>query len=356
MLPPTVERRHVPSDRAHRYAMLLRRVRGARTLVVGEPDAALIASLCSVAGSCASIMPDPFEAPVKLPFDDAQFDSVVIFTGLASFADPASFLRETNRVLDPGGTLYVAIVSQGAVESHLAYIRPLLRSAFRTVTVLAQRAIVGSLLQPLDEGFGEECFVRGPSGMRNELRFEFPPTAYVAICAKSGDARPIRSLFLEENRSPRRGYESAASAHGAGADVLRDRQLAAYAQQMQQLRLDFNHASQVAHERASRIEEMMLERLQDRQRIAQLENTERMRSRENEALRENLRESIAVLNALQKHAAALERRADETAGALRRAEDDAALLRNVLGSRSWRITKPLRLVLRTARREGEGRP
>jgi 2-polyprenyl-3-methyl-5-hydroxy-6-metoxy-1,4-benzoquinol methylase len=45
--------------------------------------------------------------PVSLPFEDSSFDAVLSLGVLEHVADPDMSLEELNRVLEPGGTLYV---------------------------------------------------------------------------------------------------------------------------------------------------------------------------------------------------------------------------------------------------------
>jgi ubiquinone/menaquinone biosynthesis C-methylase UbiE len=77
-------------------------------LVLTEPDAAMRARLArrvARAGGAATVVAAPAEA---MPFADGRFDTVVSTFVLCTAADPRAALRETRRVLAPGGRLLFA--------------------------------------------------------------------------------------------------------------------------------------------------------------------------------------------------------------------------------------------------------
>jgi SAM-dependent methyltransferase len=55
------------------------------------------------------------EHPDRIPFDDNEFHVVYLMQVFEHLRDPSGFMQELNRVLKPGGTLYIAVPNKKSV-------------------------------------------------------------------------------------------------------------------------------------------------------------------------------------------------------------------------------------------------
>ena len=70
-----------------------------------EPDEAMLLRAQRRAQTLGRAMPVEQARAEELPFDDAQFDTVLVTLTLCSVQEPARALAEAKRVLKPGGSL-----------------------------------------------------------------------------------------------------------------------------------------------------------------------------------------------------------------------------------------------------------
>jgi glycosyltransferase involved in cell wall biosynthesis/SAM-dependent methyltransferase len=102
---------------------------------------------------------------LDLPLGDASVDAVVSFETLEHVREHARFMSEVKRVLRPGGKLIVSTPERAVysdrdesvnkyhlLELTLVEFNSLLRANFRYVSILSQRAILGSLIVKTEGG------------------------------------------------------------------------------------------------------------------------------------------------------------------------------------------------------------
>lgn len=82
--------------------------------------------------TAADLEPEAFIVPghrcikadmnTHLPFPDAQFDAIGCVEGIEHIENPHLFVREANRLLRPGGMLYITTPNVLSIRSRLAYL------------------------------------------------------------------------------------------------------------------------------------------------------------------------------------------------------------------------------------------
>lgn len=277
-------------------------------------------------------------AATALDLPSASFD-VVLCWSLERFDEPAALLLDVKRVLRARGLVALAARNRAAGGDGLSFLelRALL-GAFGDVRIAGQRALHASALHPLRGTAHAVTWytpVPGPS-----LPALPEPDAFVALCsAEAGTALPeLASLYADPDvrgASDDAIAELAERAAGLAAEVGRARRAFAH----------LNGGGAAAFEAA----ELRAER-------------ETLRAAVDE-LGEQLRERDARLAALAAQAAqarAREREAERRVAqyalermnyeeAMERATIAEAALRDMLGSRSWRMTAPVRRIMNKVR-------
>jgi len=386
----------VNAERLHRYAVLVRQSAGKRVAVVGERDPGAVDLVRAHAREVVTVALDPFCETTELPFPDASFDVVAAFGGWERNVDARGLVREAGRVLGPSGVFWAAFRTSGGGAWTLDAVRDLFSGTFAAVTLYAQRRIAGSLLDPLGvEPREREDFVRGATGLRAEFALDTVPDAYVAVGAASERAlAPIRSLLVEDALgASTHGAPSADGGRAEGADdapsrapdaahvraqlSLRERQIEGLHGKLDEHRRARHHAERVAHERREELGTVRSALRSAEEKAAQVRD--RLRSVEAAAraahgeLAAKLAEAEATLHAkdamlsakdamlhakdelLVAREADLEEAIRDRDEIRRCASADSEALRDVLGSQSWRVTAPMRKMIRSLRGDGASR-
>jgi SAM-dependent methyltransferase len=145
-----------------------------------------------------------------LPLADGSIDIIVSFETIEHFDRQADFLHEVHRVLRPNGCLIVStpdrdIYSPAGSAANLFHVHELssgeftalLRTAFRNVAIMRQRASIGSALLA-DTGSSAPPLV---FDRRGDTHFEacigIPRAPYLIAVASDGDLPPLpSSLYI----------------------------------------------------------------------------------------------------------------------------------------------------------------
>ncbi len=155
-----------------------------------------------------------------LPFQDGEFDKVVSFQVIEHVKDPSAFVKETARVLKPGGRLYLTTpnrvhrLKEGQKPWYKFHIRefsageipPLLSPFFRSCKVgfisvppeyfemEKKVARIATLAQKLD-----------PLGLRDRIPYGLKQFVFRLISKKAGtaglDAAPAEFSLIEDDRN-----------------------------------------------------------------------------------------------------------------------------------------------------------
>jgi SAM-dependent methyltransferase len=258
-----------------------------------------------------------------LPFEDAAFDRVVFFEGIEHVDEPERVLAEIARVLAPEG---IAIVSTPAAEvaadaspavnpfHQRVYMtdefRSVLRGSFDTVLLLGQSLVAGSAIWPL-----------GAEPGATALPLAEMPAKYLVALAGNGVALPRVAASVDLSESQR----------------LLDE------------RIRFWLDAQAAGEALAELE---ADDATDGDRALARMRARMLRS---EQLRADASRAVQEVEA--RLAVALEELADARESA-EVAQRDATFWRGhldgVLGSQSWRLTRPLRRYRRSGWPESAG--
>lgn len=291
----------------------------------------------------------------SLPLADASFDLVVSFETLEHLLDHDAVLAEVRRVLRPGGRLLLSTPERDTYSPADAPANPfhvrelaraelglLLRRHFRHVAILGQRPILGSAIFAEDgsDAAGLLTFEqRGPDHV--EASAGLPRAVYLVALASDDALAPLPgSLYVETGR-----VEEAAQADAARHDADR------------RAREQDTAAAAAAHSARNAAD---TERAEALRALAEAEDGLRaavaaLRARDTElrAARGELAEARAFSAHVQaeydKAAAALAQGAAyvrhveaELQAQRGRADAAEAALHAMRGSRSWRVTAPLR--------------
>jgi SAM-dependent methyltransferase len=328
-----------------------------------------LTNLRFVQGSCTQI-----------PLGDASVDVVAAFETIEHVDEHERMLDELRRVLVPGGVLILSSPNKlvysdlpgfrnpfHVKELYFADLRDLLTRRFRHVAFYGQRLGASSIVHPLSGGASEGAtwYNGGVTGLSPGLPSLGNPVYFVAVCSDEPLAFDLSSAYLDaaddllddiwrelnELRGRRlalaaapqaalpagEGDEDAVAANALEDDLARGADAAEHARhEIDELRAGVAGARKAAAE-------VSIELLDER------------------AKNERVTQQLAELRALRASARAADAAELETYAqlrsqvvalteALQRAEADGRLLREVLSSRSWKLTTPLRRAAALLRR------
>ena len=323
----------IQNEHYHRYLFALRLCEGRDVLDVASGEgygAALLAQVArSVVGveihepavafanrsyACANLSFRVGSA-LALPLKDACVDAVVSFETIAHISDHDAFLAEVKRVLRPGGIFVVSTPGRRRCSEEPGYtnafhIRKLSREEFSALLLRSfpkaklyeQQVIAGSVVVQADEAAGPtECFVT-TDGWTFARASGLPQAPYlIAVASTDAEPLPVASVL-----------------HGLTTDHI----LAAHAADLK------------ASEAQRRFFEMDYERGYLR---AMLTNARRLADT---ARAEHVHAKVT----LDERIAALESQVAEARAEL------AAWTEAIRRSTSWRLTGPMRVLVRFVRR------
>ena len=168
----------------------------------------------------------------EIPLDDASVDIVVSFETIEHFYDHDAFLADVRRILRPGGRFIVSsperdVYSPSGSAANPFHVRELsgvelgvlLGGTFEYVQILAQRAMIGSVLFSEAVGAGGTMTFekRGPSHF--EASPGLPRPLYlVAVASDQPLSSMPDSVYIEDGQ-----IESVLSAAGAAGAILAER-------------------------------------------------------------------------------------------------------------------------------------
>ena len=278
----------------------------------------------------------------SLPFEDARFDLCVAFECIEHVEDPGAMLDEVVRVLRPGGVFIVSTPNRDVAWDADPQVNPfhkrvftldefvsLLETELEVGVVLGQVVSAASFAWTLS-GFGGLFEQFGPSAAAAPKYF----VAVAGVDRAPAAPRNLDSIYPDADQRVVTERDEFWSAAREAAAQLEQR-----AGEVERLQRGLQAASDAAEQLEKRAGEV--ERLQ--RMVRALESQQYEAERELASLGE-MSARVGELTAQLRDAnAVLEE-------ARRRLENSDQLLSLVLGSRSWKITRPLR------RLHGSSRP
>lgn len=329
----------------HRYAWCRQAVRGLQVLDVacgeGYGTALLAQTALSVHGvdiSAEAVAHAQIEyghlgnaafeqaSATELPFPDAHFDAVVSFETLEHLREQERMLAQIRRVLKPGGFFIVSspnkevysdrrnFVNEFHVkELYFSELGELLGRHFGAIRYFGQRMASGSLLVPA-EGSQEQyaAFTDGGDGLSDRTAAAGDIMYYLAVCAAAPDKLPeMPASFFTDDRVDLYGRHEQIARWGQSLDkeIQRDRLLYQNLQAEHEERTRW--ALQLDAKAAGLQEQLIRER------------------------RDNVQIDVAIqkqMHAYQSHALELR-----------------SIIEGMKQSRSWRITRRLRMAVAALR-------
>ncbi len=321
------------------------------------------ANLRFVTGSCTEI-----------PLGDASVDVVASFETIEHVDEHEKMLDELRRVLVPGGTLILSSPNRliasdlsgfrnayDVRELYFAELRDLLARRFRHVTVYGQRLGASSIVHPLSGAASEDAawYNGGFDAVGSGLPVLGNPVYFVAICSDEQVACDLSSAYLdpaddlieriEAELTALRGQVAAIGAAPAPLALPRpdesDRSAAggenARVAELETRLAEEAESLRSANEELQRVRAALgEERTRSARLVLQLAE---LRAAHGATSEREPHAETGELQSLREHLAAC-------TAALQRAQADSRTLREVLSSRSWKLTTPLRRAASLLRR------
>jgi SAM-dependent methyltransferase len=375
-------------EHMHRYALCVEMARGQEVLDIASGEGYGSALLGSVAAHVLGVDADPSAVAyarhryyypnvrfltglcTEIPAGDASFDLVVSFETLEHLDEHDLMLSEIRRVLRPGGRLVISSPNKLVYSDEPGYTNPfhvrelyydefveLLERHFPHVRIHGQRVAAASFVYPLVHRHAAGLPSFSPNG--DQASEGFPPldrpVYFVAVCADDEHALgQIDSLFLDRHddilHDLESHYERAFRQFAQQVDALADRFGVAIGGQNEPLRL-----AAVAG-LGSELERLQAEVVRSNaEGSAAHAALEALRREHDDVVRrssETVRSLEAQLGATaEEHARELAALHIAHADYVERAEADIMRLREMLASRSWRLTAPLRTIAQRVKRK-----
>jgi ubiquinone/menaquinone biosynthesis C-methylase UbiE len=297
----------------------------------------------------------------RIPVESASVDLVVSFETIEHLAEHDLMLGEIKRVLVPGGTLIISTPDRTNYSEIPSYNNPyhvkelnleefvaLIGHSFRSYAVLGQRVCEGSLQSPVAGSGFETSGFRSYEGDFKEIHAEEglrAPTYLVAI-ATDHELPPIRAMSLFEgagilSNNALQLRERDQRLQQAGHEIVRlEQDVAETRQVLAQREADLAETRQMLAQREAHIAEICRQLEQSEQKAIEREVQLSLATREQNQAAVEIAELRRIL-------AEQDRRLACARDQMIRVE---ASLAGALGSRSWRITAPLRAAGRLTRR------
>nr|WP_317850726.1 glycosyltransferase [Stenotrophomonas sp. OVS01A] len=302
----------------------------------------------------------------QIPLPDQCVDVVVSFETVEHLLEQEQMLAEIRRVLRPEGVLVMSSPNKEVYsdkagyhneyhvkELYLDQFLELLGTQFPEIRVVGHRMSVGSTITPLDGSVEEEYTAVTDSGSVIEQRVAAlpDPVYYIAVAAAEASLLPATpaSLLLAEQEDLYNHHHEVARWAKA-----QDTEINALRGHVASIQGELGHAAAVQADLQEAIarEQERNAALQERSEMLQ-ERSEKLQreSAQHEETAAELRELLADAIVGDHARAQLQSQLDQL-----RADNDAsqAMTSALLQSKSWRMTKPLRLMSRVLRGDWTG--